>query len=226
MEELPFSVKPDEKVDVRKVMELFRSTFEGSRFDMTANWKMEVTAKDGSKSLVTSPVANPWLTADTRNTLNTIAPGTVEFSRTLAVCWCSYSTVIQLRSWLPDAVGGICWYAVDNPAQSPRIPLFAGGTSLPEGFSFCGQKQYKQDCILWQFRRPNRLATVAWQKSRARVEKEIAEIEKLSFDKVSALGKKPSAEDLNNLTASIYETSVKAWNQMETDFWMAYGRGF
>ena len=97
---------------------------------------------------------------------------------------------------------------------------------MREGFSFCGQKQYKQDCILWQFRRPNRLATVAWQKSRARVEKEIAEIEKLSFDKVSALGKKPSAEDLNNLTASIYETSVKAWNQMETDFWMAYGRGF
>ena len=207
-------------------MELFRSTFEGSRFDMTQNWKMEVTAKDGTKSIVTSPVANPWLTAETRNTLNTLAPGTIEFSRTLAVCWCSYSTVIQLRNWLPDAVGGICWYAVDNPAQSPRIPLFAGGTSLPDGFSFCGQKQYKADCILWQFRRPNRLATVAWQKSRKRVEEEISKIEKLSFDSVSKLTKNSRPEELNALTSNIYETAVKAWNQMETDFWMAYGRGF
>ena len=217
MDELPFSVKPDEKVDVRKVMELFRNTFEGTRFDMTQNWKM------GTK---TSPVANPWLTADTRNTLNTIAPGTVEFSRTLAVCWCSYSTVIQLRNWLPDAVGGICWYAVDNPAESPRIPIFAGGTSLPDGFSFCGQKQYKADCILWQFRRPNRLATVAWQKSRKRVEEEISKIEKLSFDSVAKLTSNTKPEELNAVTAEVYDAAIKAWNQMETDFWMAYGRGF
>lgn len=226
MDELPFSVKPDEKVDVRKVMELFRNTFEGTRFDMTQNWKMEVTAKDGKKSVKTSPVANPWLTADTRNTLNTIAPGTVEFSRTLAVCWCSYSTVIQLRSWLPDAVGGICWYAVDNPAESPRIPLFAGGTSLPDGFSFCGQKQYKADCILWQFRRPNRLATVAWQKSRKRVAEEIAKIEKLSFSSLEDLTPDCTPEQLNALTAKVYDAAIKAWGQMEIDFWMAYGRGF
>ncbi len=226
MDELPFSVKPDKKVDVRTVMELFRNTYEGTPYDMTQNWKLELTAKDGSKSKKISPMANPWLTADTRNTLNTIAPGTVEFTRTLAVCWCSYSTVLQLRNWLPDAVGGICWYAVDNPAESPRIPLFAGGKSLPSAFDFCGQKQYKEDCILWQFRRPNRLATVAWQKSRSRVEKEIAIIEKLAFETVESLTAQSTSEELDAATTKIYEQAAKAWKQMETDFWMAYGRGF
>ena len=41
------------------------------------------------------------------NTLNTIAPGTIDFKRTVAVAWCAYSHVTQLRSWLPDSVGGI-----------------------------------------------------------------------------------------------------------------------
>ena len=49
--------------------------------------------------------------------------------------WCSYSTVIQCRGWLPDEVGGLCWFSLENPGQSPRIPIYAGETSLPAGFS-------------------------------------------------------------------------------------------
>ena len=40
--ELPFSVKPDAKVDVRKVMEVLRGTYEGLEFDMTKNLLVEV----------------------------------------------------------------------------------------------------------------------------------------------------------------------------------------
>ena len=95
--ELPFSVKPDTLVDVRQVMALYRETYEGTDFDMTRNVKMDT---------LVSPVANPWLTTSMRKTLNTIAPGTVEFRRTVAVAWCAYSHVTQLRSWLPDSVPG------------------------------------------------------------------------------------------------------------------------
>ena len=128
MDELPFSVKPDENVDVRKVIELFRSTYEGTDLDMTRNVRM-VTKKrldDGTlvDDTIVSPIANPWLGTNLRNTLNFIAPETVTFQRTVAVAWCSYSHIIQLRSWLPDEVGGICWMSVDNPAQTPRVPIW------------------------------------------------------------------------------------------------------
>ncbi len=227
MAELPFSVKPEEKVDVRKVMEFFRSTYEGTEFDMCQNVKVETQGKgEEVKKKIVSPVANPWLTADTRNMLNTIAPGTIEFTRTLAVAWCSYSTVIQLRNWLPDAVGGICWYAPDNPGESPRIPIFAGNTSLPEAFNFCGQKQYKEDCILWQFRRANRLATVAWQKSKERINESILKIEKLAFEGLDELNSTPDAEHLNAYTKKIYEAAAATWKELESEFWMKYGRGF
>ena len=145
MDELPFSIKPDNPVDVTDVMNLLRSTYEGTEMDMTKNLKVVVNRKrdDGSsyKDTVVSPVANPWLGSSMQQTLNMLAPGTIDFKRTVSVAWCSYSFVAQLRDWLPDAVGGICWMAVDNPGQSPRIPIFCGTTELPEAFNSCGRRQ-------------------------------------------------------------------------------------
>ena len=225
--ELPFSVKPDEKVDVRKVMEILRGTYEGLEFDMTKNVLVEVPAKgDQPATKTVSPVANPWLTTDTRHMLHTIAPGTVEFTRTLAVAWCSHSTVIQARDWLPDQVGGICWYALDNPGESPRFPIFSGTTELPAAFDTCGMRRYVPDGALWTFRRPNRLATVAWQTNKERVMKDVQTIEDLGFEGLPEVEKNPSTENLNAYTAKIYKAAADLWKKLEEDLWMKHGRGF
>ena len=219
--ELPFSVKPEKKLSLRDINKILRSTYEGTEYDMTRKWN--IVSKGDT---IVSPVANPWLTTETRNTLNTIAPGTIDFVRTVAVCWCSYSTVIQLRGWLPDAVGGILWYGVDNPAQSPRIPIFAGGSRLPEAFDNCGQKQYVPDCILWTFRRPNRLGTVAWQRNKDSFEKLILEMEDLAIAKVDALGSTKYSDVLDACTAGVYQEAAKRWNALEKALWIQHGRGF
>ena len=225
--ELPFSVKPDEKVDVRKVMEILRGTYEGLEFDMTKNVLVDVPAKgDQPATKIVSPVANPWLTTDTRNMLNTIAPGTVEFTRTLAVAWCSHSTVIQARDWLPDSVGGICWYALDNPGESPRFPIFSGTTELPAAFDTCGMRRYVPDGALWTFRRPNRLATVTWQTNKERVMKDVQTIEDMGFEGLPEVEKNPTTENLNAYTAKIYWAAANLWKKLEEDLWMKHGRGF
>ena len=225
--ELPFSVKPDTLVDVRTLNAILRSTYEGTFLDMTQNWKMTIPAKNGKpEQTLTSPLANPWLTTDMRNTLNTIAPGTIEFRRTVAVCWCSYSTVIQLRSWLPDAVGGICWLAYDNPGQSPRFPIFAGGTSLPSAFDFCGHKKYVPDCALWLFRRANRLATVAWQTDKKIMMPKVLELEDEALNAVSALEPDATPAELDALTARLFRHAADEWKVLEETFWAKHGRGF
>lgn len=225
MDEIPFSVKPEKKVDVREVMALYRETYEGTDFDMTQNVRIARAAtKDHPADTVVSPVANPWLTAQMRSTLNTIAPGTVEFRRTVAVAWCAYSHITQLRSWLPDSVGGVCWLAVDNPAQTPRIPIFCGTTSLPKAWETCGQLQYVPDCTLWQFRRANKLATVAWQSTKEGMNKELMRIEDMAFEGLPAGSASPAA--LNAYTEYIYNESVRSWNALEQQYWMRFGLGF
>ena len=225
MDELPFSVKPEHPVDVREVMALYRETYEGTDFDMTRNVKLARPARqDQPADTIVSPVANPWLTTTMRNTLNTIAPGTIEFRRTVAVAWCAYSHVTQLRAWLPDSVGGICWLSVDNPGQSPRIPVFCGTTALPKAFETCGQKQYVPDCALWSFRRANKLGTVAWGSTKDKFNEEILRLEEL------ALGGLPdtavSSTVLDAYTEYIYNEGISIWKQLEEQFWLQFGMGF
>ena len=94
---------------------------------MTQNLKVAVKKKDSNETdTVISPVANPWMTRDMVNMLNGLKPDAVKSYRLVAVPQCSYSTVIQLRDWLPNAVGGVVWMAYDNPGQSPRIPSSVG----------------------------------------------------------------------------------------------------
>ena len=225
MEELPFSVKPEKPVDLREVMALYRETYEGTDFDMTRNIKLARSAtKQHPADTVVSPVANPWLTTTLRNTLNTIAPGTVEFRRTVAVAWCAYSHITQLRNWLPDSVGGVCWISVDNPGQSPRIPVFCGTTTLPSNFEVCGQKQYVPDSYLWQFRRANKLATLSWQTTKKEFNEEILRLEKLAFEGLPVADAPAAA--LNAYTEYIYNEGVRAWKALEDKYWIQFGSGF
>ncbi|MCR5588719.1 MAG: C69 family dipeptidase, partial [Bacteroidales bacterium] len=214
------------------------STYEGTEMDMCKNLKVVVNRKrdDGStyKDTVVSPVANPWLGSAMQQTLNMIAPGTVDFKRTVSVAWCSYSFVAQLRDWLPDQVGGICWMAVDNPGQSPRIPVFCGTTALPEAFSRCGQKSYDPEAWLWQYRRANKLATVAWQRTKKQHMAAVLQQEGAAFSGLKALEdnvkamKNPAKADklLNAYTKQVYDNTRAAWSDLEAQYWHMFGMGF
>ena len=236
-EELPFSVKTDKGVSVRDVMRLLRSTYEGTEMDMTRNVQMVVDRKrdDGTKykDTIVSPVANPWLTGNMQKTLNHIAPGTIDFVRTVSVAWCSYSWVAQLRDWLPDAVGGVVWMSFDNPGQSPRIPIFCGNTRLPNAFGLCGQKKYDEQAAIWHFRRANKLATVAWQRTKKGMTDELLRLEKEAIDGLNTLEPdiKNSRTDqwanlLNDYTYRTFDNASYAWRQLEEKYWHLFGMGF
>ncbi|MBW7847446.1 MAG: C69 family dipeptidase [Bacteroidales bacterium] len=242
MEELPFSVKPETKVSVAKLTELYRETYEGTAWDMTAKVKYVKKKYDdkwkeiGADTLI-SPVANPWLTTDMRLMLNYIAPGTVDFQRTVSVSWCSYSHITQLRDWLPDEIGGVSWFSFDNPGESPRIPIYAGSSSLPAGFEYCGQKRYRDDAAIWNYRKANKLATVSWGKTKDIVLNNVREFEQKAFDEMPLIekivakllkeGKKDDAvKAMNRFSKDFAAATVQRWKEMEIRFWEMFGRGF
>ena len=221
-------------VDVRKVMDLLRSTYEGTDMDMCQNVKMVSKKKLSNGTIVPdtiiSPIANPWLNGNMQNTLNFIAPGTVAFRRTVSVAWCSYSFVAQMRDWLPDAIGGVVWMSVDNPGQSPRIPIFSGNTRLPIAFNTCGQKAFNERSILWQYRKANKLATIAWQRTKPIMNKEIKRLEDMGFNGLAKIEgnytENTLVNDLNGHTFKMYDESTSAWKKMEETFWQMFGMGF
>lgn len=240
-EELPFSVKPEKKLSVQDVMDFFRETYEGTQWDMTNNLLITVKKKDTDgneiEEKVKSPVASNWMNNDMRTLINELKPGTIQRQRTIAITGCSYSHVIQCRSWLPDEVGGVAWFSFDNPGESPRIPIFSGVLNLPRSFGVCGQKRYRTDAAIWSFREANRLATVNWSNSRKIVEQAVMEYE------IKALGEMPALEQkVKDLvkdgqheeakkTVTAYSNSfagsaMKRWEDIKVTLWGMFGRGF
>jgi len=240
-EELPFSVKPEKKLTVQDVMKYFRETYEGTEWDMTKNLIVTVKKKDENgndiEEKVKSPVMSNWMNNDLRTLINELKPGTIERQRTIAIAGCSYSHVIQCRSWLPDEVGGVAWFSFDNPGLSPRIPIFSGVLKLPQSFSICGQHRYRTDAALWSFREANRLATVNWSRSRPLMESAVKEFEDKAFDELPVVesrvktliseGKNEEAKNyVTSYTNSFAGAAMAKWQELKETLWGMFGRGF
>ena len=234
--ELPFSVKPQAKLSVRDVLKYYRETYAGTDFDSTKNLLAKAWNSD---KLDKSPVANPWMSRDLIALFNTLKPGAVDAKRTIAIAGCSYATVLQCRSWLPDPVGGLCWFAFDNPALSPRIPIFAGVKSLPPGFEYCAQHRFRTDSACWAFRRANRLATVRWGVAQPYVDAarnelenkafaELPDIEKKAAEIFQAAGGGPEAcaAYLTSYSGDFARAAIRKYEELGDTFWTLFGRGF
>ncbi len=242
MDELPFSVKPDEKVSVEQVMALYRETYEGTEWDMTKNIKMlkkkyDEDGKEIGVDTIISPVAHPWFGRDDRNTYNFQTKEAVEYQRTVAVAWCSYSHIIQLRDWLPDEIGGVAYFSFDNPAESPRIPIYTGTLSLPEDFNYCGQKRYREDAAFWNFKKANKLATVKWGATKDIILENVLNFQSKAMTEMPAIekqakklikdGKNDEAKALiTRYVHDFYGATAKTWAELEARFWIMFKYGF
>lgn len=185
-DELPFSVKPDKKVDVRDILAFYRTTYDGTEYEMIRNLKVEVNRKDddGNKYVdtIVSPSAHPWMDRDKRKMLNALSEDVVIRQRPIAVQYCAYSFIVQLRDWLPDEIGGRLFFSFDIPRLSPRIPIYAGNIDLPKSFEIDNQDHFSRDAAGWSFRRANRLAIVKWGEGKKIIEPVVAEYEDKLFD--------------------------------------------
>lgn len=232
-EDIPFSVKPESKVDVRDVMRLLRSYYEGTDMDITRNLK--IVNRDGDT--IVSPTANPWMGGNEQKVYNMLKPGTIEFKRGVAMSWCSYSFVAQLRDWMPDEIGGICWIGLENPGQSPRIPVYSGSTKMPSCFDRCGHAGYDESTALWRYRKANKLAQVNWGLCKDLMYKNIYRLEDKAMDELPELEKKvwklldegekdKAVEALNRYTSDFEAAAAEIWKDMEHKFWERFWTGF
>jgi dipeptidase len=246
MEELPFSVEPDEQVSIRDVLRYYRETYEGTEFDMTRNLVVETGPQRGQVAedepeMIKSPVVNNWsIRGDMGQLMNTLKPGTVETQRTIAISACSYSQVIQAREWLPPEIGTVAYFSFDNPAQSPRIPVWAGTTELPESFKIGCQKSYRTDSACWWFRRANRLGMIKWGWAREYVEGAVMEYEDQMFDEMPLIeqmamdaGLAADGDDsmtsrqiLTRYTNNFARATMQRWWELGDFFWAEFARGW
>lgn len=158
-ENYPFSVKPDSLVSLEDIISVFKDYYQGTPFDMRYN--QLTTDKDGKTIL--SPLANPHQPYDANNLWHTNGGWGQLGERTIARWYTMYATIIQLRDWLPDEIGGIEWLAMDNVASSIYVPIYGSVTDLPIEYKTPGRiNGYSMKSAWWIFNRLGTLSAQRW----------------------------------------------------------------
>lgn len=129
------------------------------------------------------------------------------------------------------------WMSLDNPAESPRVPIYCGSTKLPEMLSICGNHTFREDAALWRFRRTNRMATLRWGECRKSLEpakdyflakgvREIPYVRSICQEFLKQ-GKTYEATDyLNGYTSDFLGAELLRWDELYTSYWKRFWSGF
>jgi dipeptidase len=116
---LPLCIRPDHKLDVRDAMELMRDHYEGTEFDMT-------------KDVGAGPFASPYRW---RPMTWKIDGQEYLHERAISTQQTGFSFVAQSRAWLPDPVGGVLWFGVDDTYTTCYVPISCGVQAPPHAFA-------------------------------------------------------------------------------------------
>ncbi|MDD3355689.1 MAG: C69 family dipeptidase [Dysgonamonadaceae bacterium] len=113
---MPLYIKPDKKLSLRDVQNYMRDHYEDTELD----WRNEYGAGPFNSPYRWSPLT--W------------EVDSVEYcnERPISTQQTGFSFVSQSRSWLPNEIGGILWFGIDDAAQSVYYPIYVGNTTVPE----------------------------------------------------------------------------------------------
>ncbi|HIW98061.1 MAG TPA: C69 family dipeptidase [Candidatus Tidjanibacter gallistercoris] len=142
---MPLWVKPAEKISPKQVFDAMRDHFEGTPMDMTA----DIGAGGSACPYRWRPMEWEW------------EGETYVNERATATQQTGFWFVAQARDYLPDTIGGVLWFGVDDTATSALTPIYCGTTQVPWCFSEenGSMLEYSDTAAFWIF---NRIAQFAY----------------------------------------------------------------
>ena len=218
---MPLWVKPDKKVSVQDMMSFMRNHLEGTELDM-------------SKDVGAGPFHLPYRWRPLTWKVNG-----VEYcnERTTATQQTGFTFVAQSRSWLPDKIGGIIWWGVDDASGTVYMPMYASITTIPENFAVGNgsMMEWSETSGFWIFNQVENFAYSAWDRIHPDIEKVQQKLENEYVDFTPAvdagaqsLYKKDPAMAVKYLTDysnSVAEKTFKTWKNLYHYLFMRYMDG-
>lgn len=141
---MPLWIKPDKKLSVSDVMGMMRDYYQGTDLDMT---------KDIG--------AGPYQSIVRWRPMTWKVDGVGYFhERAISTQQTGFSFVAQSRGWLPNPIGGILWFGVDDTYSTVYVPMYCGITKVPESYAVGNGRmmEFSDDAAFWVFNQVSNLA--------------------------------------------------------------------
>ncbi len=207
---MPLWVKPENKLSVHDVMELMRDYFQDTPMDMSKDFG-----------------AGPYKCIIRWRPLTWEVDGQTYFNeRAISTQQTGFSFVAQMRSWLPDPIGGILWFGVDDTYSTVYSPMYCGIFKVPESFEVGNgsMMEFSEDAAFWVFNQVSNFAYTRYNLIIPEIRQRQKQLEEnyidmvMAVDKVATeLYKKDTVLARNFLTQYSVNTgnsTVKEWKKL------------
>jgi len=134
-EPYPLWIEPDEKLTTADVFALIRDHYEGTPYDMTVG----VDAGPFGCPVRVQPMG--WEIDGVQYT----------WERPISTKKTGFSFVSQSRRDLPDAMGGVFWYGLDDTYTTCYVPLYCGIDRVPPSYATGNLQEFSWDSAWWMF---------------------------------------------------------------------------
>ena len=204
---MPLWIKPSEKVDVMQVMDFMRDHLEGTELDM-------------SKDMGAGPYECPYRW---RPMSFKVDGKEYVHERATATQQTGFTFVAQCRSWLPDEIGGILWFGVDDAASSVYFPMYSAATEVPFAFAVGNgsMMEFTNKAAFWVFNQVTNFAYTRYNLIHPEIRaKQVAlEQQYVNFvQMIDAGAKEMLAQDKESAIKFITDFSCRTGNQL-VDTW-------
>lgn len=187
---MPLYVKPKAKLTMLEVANMMRDHYEGTPFDMT-------------QDIGAGPYELPY-----RFKPSPIVVDGEEYTheRPISTQQTGFWFVAQCRGWLPDEVGGLFWFGVDDSGTSPLTPVYTCSSAISHHYALGNGSmiEYSPTSMFWLV---NRIAQFAYLRYNQIGREVIAELNKHEAAMVEAVAQ-TDAEALA-LTSLSKESAVR-----------------
>ncbi len=196
----PLWVKPDKKLSVADVMGLMRDHYEGTPFDMTEG----IDAGPHGTPNRWRPIH--WQAGE--------SAAEYAWERPISTQQTGFSFVTQSRGHLPDPIGGVVWYGVDDTYTTCYVPLYCSIDRVPGSFATGNLREFDLDSAWWAFNFVANFANV-------RYERMIEDIRAAQQDLESyLLALQPAVE---RTALHLYQQDKKLMQRYLTDYCVMHG---
>lgn len=204
---MPLWIKPSEKVDVMQVMDFMRDHLEGTELDM-------------SKDMGAGPYECPYRW---RPMSFKVDGKEYVHERATATQQTGFTFVAQCRSWLPDEIGGILWFGVDDAASSVYFPMYSASTEVPFAFAVGNgsMMEFTNKAAFWVFNQVTNFAYTRYNLIHPEIRAKQVALEKQYVDFVQMIdagAKEMLAQDKEAAIKFITDFSCRTGNHL-VDTW-------
>ncbi len=141
---MPLYIKPNQKLSVKDLMEFMRDHLTGTELDLQNDFG-----------------AGPHHMPYRWRPLSFELDGKTYFhERSTVTQQTGFSYIAQSRNWLPNSIGGIFWFGVDDAAFTVYAPMYSSMTRVPETYAEGNGDMltYSPNSAFWAFNRVSNFA--------------------------------------------------------------------